>query len=124
MRLLVGVMVGGALGAAARYGLDGLISDWTGGAFPWGTFVVNISGSLLLGFLYTVFVDRFSVDPVVRTAVTVGFIGSFTTFSTLTLETLQLMQDRSYPLALANAGGGLLAGLLAVGAGTALGRTV
>lgn len=124
MRILVAIMIAGAFGAAARYGLDGVVSDRTGGAFPWGTFVINISGSLLLGFLYTVLVDRFSVDPVVRTAVTVGFIGSFTTFSTLTLETVQLLQDRSYLLAVADGAGSMIVGLLAVGVGIVLGRTV
>ncbi len=124
MRMLVGVMVAGALGAAVRYGLDGVVSRRLPGAFPWGTLAVNLSGCLLVGLLYTLLVDRFRVDPALRTAVIVGFIGSYTTFSTLMLESTRLLQDRSYALALANAAGSVVLGLLAVSAGILLARAL
>ena len=124
MRTLVGIMVAGALGAAARYGLDGFVGDRTGSAFPWGTFVINISGSLVLGFLFTVLTERIAIDSALRFSITTGFIGSYTTFSTWMLETARLIQDRSYLLATWNAAGSVCAGLAAVGAGIVIGRAV
>jgi CrcB protein len=124
MRTLVGIMVAGALGAAARYGLDGFVGDRTGSAFPWGTFVINISGSLVLGFLFTVLTERIAIDSALRFSITTGFIGSYTTFSTWMLETARLIQDRSYLLATWNAAGSVVAGLSAVGAGIVIGRAV
>lgn len=124
MRTLVGVMIAGALGAAARYGLDAAISDRTGGGFPWGTLVINLSGSLAVGFVFTVLTERVAVDPALRLSITTGFIGSYTTFSTWTLETVRLIQGRSYLPALGNSLGSLLLGLLAVSAGMLAARAV
>src|SRR5258708_488301 len=124
MRTLVGIMIAGALGAAARYGLDGFVSDRAGSAFPWGTFVINISGSLVLGFVFTVLTERVAIDSALRFSITTGFIGSYTTFSTWMLETARLIQDRSYLLATWNAAGSVVAGLAAVGAGIVVGRAV
>jgi CrcB protein len=124
MRTLVGIMVAGALGAAARYGLDGFVGDRTGSAFPWGTFVINISGSLVLGFLFTVLTERIAIDSALRFSITTGFIGSYTTFSTWMLETARLIQDRSYLLATWNAAGSVVVGMAAVGAGIVIGRAV
>ena len=124
MRTLLGIMVAGALGAAARYGLDGFVGDRTGSAFPWGTFVINISGSLVLGFLFTVLTERVAIDSALRFSITTGFIGSYTTFSTWMLETARLIQDRSYLLATWNAAGSVVAGIAAVGAGIVIGRAV
>ena len=124
MRTLVGIMIAGALGAAARYGLDGFVGDRAGSAFPWGTFVINISGSLVLGFVFTVLTERVAIDSALRFSITTGFIGSYTTFSTWMLETARLIQDRSYLLATWNAAGSVVAGLAAVGAGIVVGRAV
>jgi CrcB protein len=124
MRTLVGIMIAWALGAAARYGLDGFVSDRAGSTFPWGTFVINISGSLALGFLFTVLTERVAIDSALRFSITTGFIGSYTTFSTWMLETVRLVQDRSYLLATWNAAGSVVAGLGAVGAGIVIGRAV
>ena len=124
MRTLVGVMIAGALGAAARYGLDGVVSDRVGASFPWGTLVINVSGSLVLGFVFTLLTERVAVDTALRFAITTGFIGSYTTFSTWMLETVRLAQDRSYLLATANAVGSVVLGLLAVGAGIVAARAV
>jgi protein CrcB len=78
-----------------------------GGAFPWGTVIVNITGAFLLGLLFTVLTERFAVTPWVRTAVTVGLVGGYTTFSTQSLETFRLMEDGAYLLAASNAFGSL-----------------
>ena len=123
MRVLIGVGVAGALGAIARYQLDGVISA-RGGLFPWGTFVINVSGAFVLGFLFTVLGDRVGVDPWVRSALTIGFVGAYTTFSTLMLETAQLVQLGAYSAAVLNAFGSLACGMIAVFAGIYLGRLV
>jgi fluoride exporter len=119
----VGIALAGALGALARYGLEGAVSR-RATAFPWGTFVVNASGALLLGFLFTLFVERLTVAPWLRSAVAIGFLGAYTTFSTLSYETYRLVEDRAYGLAAANAVGSLATGLLAVYVGVVAARAV
>lgn len=123
MRTAVGIAVAGALGALARYALEGWVSKRTG-AFPWGTFVVNVTGAFLLGFLFTLLTERLTVTPWFRSTLTIGFLGAYTTFSTLSLETFRLIEDGAYLLGMANALGSLAAGLLAVYAGVVLGRLV
>jgi len=125
MRTVVAVGVAGFLGAIARYGLEGSVASRSGGSFPWGTLVVNISGSLIIGFLFAVVIEgRVIVVPWLRTAMTVGFVGAYTTFSTLTLETFRLVEEGSFGLASANALGSLAIGLIAVYVGVVLGRLV
>jgi CrcB protein len=74
--------VAGFAGAVARYHVEGLVSRLTKGAFPWGTLVVNLTGCFLLGLIATVLTGRFLPHPALRSAVTIGFIGAYTTFST------------------------------------------
>ncbi|HEX9890560.1 MAG TPA: fluoride efflux transporter CrcB [Actinomycetota bacterium] len=114
----------GALGAMARYLFEGLVSTRWPGIFPLGTFLVNASGCLLLGFVFTVTTERFLVEPAIRSAITIGFLGAYTTFSTFSLETLRLIEDGAYLVAAANALGSLAAGLVAVYVGIVLGRMV
>ncbi len=122
MPIPVAIALAGALGGLARYGVDGLIARRAPGAFPWGTFVINVSGSFLLGALFTLFTERVSVDAWVRSGLTIGLLGAYTTFSTLSLETYRLLEDGATGLALANALGSLSAGLVAVYGGVVLGR--
>jgi CrcB protein len=125
MRTVMAVGVAGFIGAIARYGIDGIIVQKSGGSFPWGTFLINISGSFVLGLLFAVLVEgRVAVAPWIRTASTVGLVGAYTTFSTLTLETFRLVEDGSYFLAGANAVGSLTLGLVAVYLGVVVGRMV
>lgn len=125
MRTLIAVGLAGAVGALARFGVEGWVTHKTGGAFPWGTFAVNISGSLLLGVLYSSLVEgRIIVAPWLRTATTVGLVGAYTTFSTLTLETVRLIEDGSLALAGLNAMGSLAVGLVAVYVGIVVGRLI
>jgi fluoride exporter len=119
----VGIAVAGAAGALARYGLEGLVSR-RGTAFPWGTLAVNVTGALLLGFLFTLMSDRIVVAPWLRSTIAIGFLGAYTTFSTLSYETFRLVEDRAYGLAAANAFGSLAAGLLAVYVGVVAARAV
>ena len=85
------IAVGGALGAIARFALGGWIYGWSGAAFPWGTLVVNVSGSLLLGFLY-VMLEGSAAAPPWRAFLGIGFCGGFTTFSTFSYEAARLLQ--------------------------------
>ena len=123
MRTAVAIGVAGALGALARYGLEGWVSR-RAGSFPWGTFVVNVSGSFLLGLLVTLLGERFAVAPWVRASLTIGFLGAYTTFSTLSLESYRVLEGRSYALAGANLAGSLAAGVLALYGGVVLGRAL
>ena len=121
---LVLVGAGGAFGAISRYLVDGWVSSATGGSFPWGTLVINLTGSFVLGLLFAASVERGVLPSEIRAPVLVGFIGAYTTFSTLTLETWRLVEGGNYLLAVANIGGSLLLGLVAVAAGLAIGRLV
>jgi CrcB protein len=121
---VVGIAVAGSLGALARYGLDGAVSRRWPGAFPWGTFVVNISGAFLLGLLFVLLTERVTVDPWIRSSLTTGFLGAYTTFSTLSFESYRLLEDGAVGLALANALGSVAAGLVAVYLGVVAGRAI
>jgi CrcB protein len=120
--LLIGI--GGFLGAIARYLIGGWVYNLTGAQFPWGTLAVNLSGSFFLGFFFTVSTERFLVDPTLRAVVSIGFIGAYTTFSTLTLETMQLLENSSFLLAATNIFGSVAFGLLFVYLGTVVGRLI
>lgn len=90
---IISVAIGGALGAMARYGLGIWISGKWIHDFPLHTFLINISGAFLLGLLNTLFLDKLTLSPEMRLAMTVGFLGAFTTFSTFGYETIMLMKD-------------------------------
>ena len=124
MRTVIGIAIAGAIGALARYGLDGAVSRRSTGAFPWGTFVVNISGSFAIGVLFTVLTERWLAPPWLRSTLMIGLLGAYTTFSTLSLESYRLLEDRAYGIAAANLFGSLAAGLLAVYAGVVVGRAI
>lgn len=124
MRTVVAIAIAGAAGALARYGLEGFVSRRSPGAFPWGTFVVNVSGAFALGFLFTLMTEQLTTAPWLRGAVTIGFLGAFTTFSTFSLETYRLAEDGALGLAAANALGSLAAGLGAVYLGVVAGRAL
>jgi CrcB protein len=92
MNMLLVVASGGALGAVARYLASGWVQDLSGGFFPWGTFAVNATGSLLLGFSL-VWLQGTVASPETRQFITIGFLGSFTTFSTFSFETAAMLRD-------------------------------
>ena len=123
MRTAAAIGVAGALGALARYGVEGAVAR-RAAAFPWATFTVNLTGSFLLGVVFTLFGERLTVAPWVRASIAIGFLGAYTTFSTLSLESYRLLEGRSYALAAANVLGSAAAGLLALYGGVVLGRAL
>jgi CrcB protein len=96
------VTVGGGLGAAARYVLSGWVHAAMGLAFPWGTLLVNVLGSLIIGFVMVLGLERGLVSPEVRVLLTTGFCGGLTTFSTFSYETLALLRSEHWGWAGAN----------------------
>ena len=114
--LLLWIACAGALGALARYGLSGWVQDLYPGTFPWGTLAVNVLGCFLLGFAFRV-LQLSALPPALRGAVTIGFLGAFTTFSTFSFETVELIQDGRWGRAAAYAGGSVALGLVALLAG-------
>jgi len=116
MNALIAVAAGGALGAVARYLGAGWVQDLSGGFFPWGTFVVNAVGCLLLGFSL-VWLQATLVSSEMRDLVTIGFLSSFTTFSTFSYETVAMLRDGEWWRAGGYALGSVAFGLVAVIAG-------
>jgi CrcB protein len=116
------VGVAGFFGAIARYQLDGLISRHARGSFPWGTLVVNITGCFILGVLLTVTSGRLDDNPALRTALTVGFVGAYTTFSTFSLQAVRLTEDGALGLAAGYVAASVGVGLLAAWGGMSAGR--
>ena len=119
---LVFLAAGGAFGAISRYLVQGWVQDLAGGRFPWGTFVVNVSGSFALGLLFALAMDRAILSPEIRMPLMVGFLGSYTTFSTLMLESWVLIEEGDLARMALNLTGSVLVGMIAVVAGLALGR--
>ncbi len=120
MSILAYIALGSALGAPARYLLDRVIQSQHEMVFPWGTWTINITGCFALGILVGV-AQGHAVDPRLMAAVATGFLGSYTTFSTFTWETMRLVEDGAFFEGLLNitvstvlgagaAGGGLLLG--------------
>jgi CrcB protein len=122
MPVIVGVALGGAFGASARYLLDRLIEQHTESVFPWSTFAINVTGCLVIGIVIEQLVDRHHLPAWPRGATVVGVLGGSTTFSTFSQEIFSLLESNDVAIALTYAGTSVGAGLLAVYAGTLLGR--
>ena len=120
--LLIGL--GGFAGAVLRYLLDGRISAASGGGFPWGTLAINLSGSFAVGLLFALITERSALPAEWRAPLMIGFLGSYTTFSTLTLESWRMIEDGAWLAAGGNLLGSLALGLIAVIGGVALGRAL
>lgn len=122
MTLLV-VGLGGAAGALSRYLASGWIQGLTGGFFPWGTFAVNVAGSLALGFSL-VWLQATVSSPEARELIAIGFLGSFTTFSTFSYEALAMVRDGEWGQVGGYVVGSVLLGLLAVALGATIAATL
>jgi CrcB protein len=121
MRYLV-IALGGLLGANVRYILGGWIAERYGTSFPYGTLVINVTGSFILGFFLTLITERIVVHPYWQLFFAIGFLGAYTTFSTFTFESVALVQGGAFLLGLANMLGSVTLGLIAVFTGAILAR--
>ncbi len=118
------VGLGGFLGAIARFWLGGYISNRMGARFPYGTFVINISGSFLIGLIVTLLAERTHWSANWRYLIPIGFIGAYTTFSTFELETFQSFRDGELLIAFLNVILSVTVGFIAVWLGVVTGRTL
>lgn len=118
--LLIGI--GGFLGANARYLVAGWIAERYGASFPYGTLVINVSGSFVLGLFIVLVTDRFMIHPYWRLFFAIGFLGGYTTFSTFSFESFELLLKGSFLPAAANMAGSVLLGQMAVLVGMMLAR--
>ena len=115
--------LGGAIGTILRYVMGGLDYRFSNGVFPISTLVVNVTGSLAIGFLWGI-IDRFNFSPNMRMFVFIGILGGYTTFSTFSLETFNLMRDGEYRIAIMNAALSLVLSVGAVFVGYILSKTL
>jgi CrcB protein len=122
MPVLLAVALGGALGSIARYGADKLIERRSFSIFPWSTFTINATGCLLIGVVVAAFVDRHHTPAWIRAGLVMGVLGGYTTFSTFAQEGLSLFEEGRSEVALAYLLGSMITGVVAVYAGTRLGR--
>jgi len=123
MKEILWVGLGGFAGANARYLLGMWVATRFGTTFPYGTFVINVTGSFILGVIMGL-LDAHVLAPAVRLSLGIGFVGAYTTFSTFTYETLRLVESGSVLLAATNVVGSVIVGMLAAIAGLAAGRAL
>ncbi|KKO10577.1 fluoride efflux transporter CrcB [Pseudohongiella sp.] len=116
------IALGGAIGAMSRYGLMNLVAGALGNRLPWGTLLVNISGSLLIGVLYVLISEKLLLSSEARALLIVGFLGAFTTFSTFSLDTVLLIQQGWLAQAVAYMLASVMICVLATWLGMALAR--
>ena len=118
------ICLGGAVGTAARYGVGGLAARWWGAEFPYGTLIVNVTGSFLIGLIQQVGLSTLAISDTARLVLTIGVMGGFTTYSSFSYETLRLVEEGSWLQAGANVvlTTGLCLGVCALG--LVLGRVV
>jgi len=118
------ISAGAILGANARYWLADWIAQKWGTYFPMGTLLINISGSFLLGLLMTLATERWVIEPRWRLFLAVGFLGAYTTFSTYTYESFSLLAKGQWGAGFINLFGSTLSGLVAVGLGVFIGKSL
>ena len=115
------VALGGAAGAAARFAVAQWMGARWGWTFPWGTFAVNVTGSLAIGLVMTLLFAR-GADPAYRLLLVTGFLGGYTTFSAFSFEAISLLESRRWDAAALYVIGSVVLGLLATSLGLGLGR--
>jgi fluoride exporter len=118
------VGVGGFIGSIARFWLATYVGQRMGTRFPYGTFLINASGSFLIGFVMTLLTEETHLSPNWRYLVPIGFIGGYTTFSTFEYETLRAVQDSQFTIGTLNVVLSVLVGFLMVWTGAMVGKAV
>ncbi len=122
MNRYVMIAIGGALGSIARYQVAALVQARVPAGFPYGTFVVNMSASFIMGLSMTLITERLSLDPSWRFLVPIGFIGAYSTFSTLEYETFRAASEGASYVAVANVVVSFLVGYMFLWLGVIAGR--
>ncbi|KXJ42900.1 MAG: camphor resistance protein CrcB [Cycloclasticus sp. Phe_18] len=122
MNQILAIAAGGSIGAVMRFFVSTGIYSWLGKDFPYGTLAVNVIGSLLMGLLYELFLQRLSVSPEVRALLLVGFLGAFTTFSTFSIETINLIEQGDVLKAITNVLASVILCVLAAWVGLQIAR--
>lgn len=108
------IAIGGAFGAVARFYFSTLIYNKTQQSFPYGTFLVNLVGCFLLGLFYSLFLEKYDVNPQIKSMITIGFLGAFTTFSTFSLEAFNMIKEGNIKISFLYAGGSIFLGIFFV----------
>jgi fluoride exporter len=119
---IVLLMVTGAVGTLARYGLQGVVQKASDSSFPWGTLAVNLIGCFIFGFIWALAEDKLLLRPENRSIILIGFLGSFTTFSSFVFETSEYLRDSQWALAICNIAAQNILGIVVFFAGLFLGR--
>lgn len=124
MLQVIAIACGGAFGALSRYFIIGIVTDWLGKDFPFGTLFVNVLGSFLIGILYVVVVLKMHVSPELKSILVVGFLGAFTTFSTFSLEAFNFINQGLLLSAVTYILSSVILCILAVWAGVSLAKLI
>lgn len=123
LRYPLAISLGAIAGALSRYYLTLWFADRFGINFPYGTFFINISGCLAMGFFITLAVEKVAIIPLeIRLIVTTGFLGAYTTFSTYGLDTINLLRSRTFLLAVSYWAGSAILGIIGVQLGVVLAK--
>ena len=120
MQKYIFIAMGGASGSIARYWVGSTISGRMGSKFPYGTFVINVTACVIIGFSLTYLGRRIELNPAWRFLIPIGFVGAYSTFSTYEWETFSSIRSGAFLIATAYAVGSLLLGLLAIWGGSLL----
>lgn len=124
MNMLLAIFVGGGLGSVARYGTVLAAGRLLGASFPYGTLLVNIAGSLIMGILFEILHSKMQTAPEVKGFLLIGFLGGFTTFSAFSFDVLKMADQGQYALAAIYAGLSLVLSVVAVFCGAYLMRSM
>lgn len=124
MNQVLAIAAGGAVGSVLRFWMSTWVHSFVGRSFPYGTLVVNVTGCLLMGFLFVLFVERFSDSVVLRAGILIGVLGGYTTFSSFSIETFNLIEQGEAVRAALNIFGSLILCVSATWLGVIIGRQV
>ena len=124
MNVTLAIAAGGAVGALLRYWVSNAVHLLTGRDFPYGTLTVNVTGSLAMGAVYVLLIERMDVDPLWRGALLIGLLGAFTTFSTFSIETLALLENGEPVKAIVNVLASVSICIVACWIGMVVGRQI
>jgi CrcB protein len=124
MNQLLAIAAGGAVGSVLRFLMSTWVHSFAGRGFPYGTMTVNVLGSLVMGFLFVLFLDRLTDNAVLRAGILIGALGGFTTFSSFSIETFNLIEQGAVLKALLNMAGSLVLCVGATWIGVIIGRQV